>query len=425
MSYTITVFGLGFVGLTTALAFAEKDNKVYGFDMDAERVKMIKAGKLPFAETELDTALLRHINKNFTVTEEPEYAVKKSDFIFLCVGTPCGEKGEADLKYLYSAIDMMASVLNDNKYRVLVIKSTVPPSTTLEGVIPYLEEKQLSVGDKFTIANNPEFLREGHCWEDMINADRIVCGVYDEKGEKMLQSLYENFHIPFFAVSLNTGEFIKYLSNTLLATMISYSNEMTKIADAIGGIQIKKAFNILHLDKRWGGCNMTSYVFPGCGYGGYCLPKDTQAMYEKAVSKGYEPKILENVIRVNNIMPKFMADKIIKIANKTDTIGMLGLSFKPGSDDVRDSSTAKIIRILLDEGYNNIVAYDPIANKPFAKEYKFNEVNYCNSIKSLCDKADILVLATAWDEFRDIDKKYPSKKIIDCRYFLGWQSDDS
>lgn len=420
MKYTVTVFGLGFVGLTTALAFAEKGTKVYGFDIDSERTDMIKAGKLPFIETGLDDALIRHINKKFTIVSDAENAVQDSDFVFLCVGTPCGENREADLGYIYSAIDMFSSILQDDKYRVIVIKSTVPPSTTLERVIPYLKEKGLSVGDKFSVANNPEFLREGYCWDDMMNADRIVCGVSDEKGEYMLRSLYSSFvDTPFFAVSLNTGEFIKYLSNTLLATMISYSNEMSKIADAIGDIQIKEAFRILHLDKRWGNANMKSYVYPGCGYGGYCLPKDTEAMYAKALTKGYEPMILKNVIEINNSMPKFMADKIMRVSNKTDKIGILGLSFKPGSDDVRDSSSAKIIKLLIDEGYINILAYDPIANKSFDKEYKFNGIEYHESLGSLCKESDVIVLATAWDEFKDIDKKYQGKNIVDCRYFLG------
>ncbi|AVP64061.1 UDP-glucose 6-dehydrogenase [Clostridium botulinum] len=418
MKSIITVFGLGFVGLTTALAFAEKGNKVYGYDTDNIRAETIKNGVLPFVEPGLDNALAKHINNGFTIVNDPKSAVSESDFIFLCVGTPCGEKGEADLKYIYSVIDNIYLQLNDDKYRVVVIKSTVPPSTTSERVIPYLKNKGLEVGEKFTVANNPEFLREGHCWDDMINADRIVCGVSDKKGEDMLLSLYENFNIPFYAVSLNTGEFIKYLSNTLLATMISYSNEMSKVAYTIGDIQIKEAFKILHMDKRWKTGNMSSYVYPGCGYGGYCLPKDTQAMYEKSTSKGYEPMILKNVIKVNNSMPDFMTDKIIRDINEEDKVGILGLSFKPGSDDVRDSSSAKIIKILIDKGYKNILVYDPIANKVFKEKYKFKEIDYYNDIDSLCNNSDILVLATAWNEFIDIKEKYPNKKIVDCRYLL-------
>ena len=424
MKHTVTVLGLGFVGLTSALAFAEKGNKVYGFDIDKERTEIIRAGRLPFVEPGLDDALTKHINKGFLVIDDVEEAVKNSDFIFLCVGTPCKDNGDADLKYIYSAIDMFSSVLHDEKYRVIVVKSTIPPSTTQERIIPYLEEKSLQIGEKFTVANNPEFLREGYCWEDMMNADRIVCGVIDHKGEEMLRALYSSFNVPLFAVSLNTGEFIKYLSNTLLATMISYSNEMSKIAHIIGDIQIKEAFEILHLDKRWGNANMTSYVYPGCGYGGYCLPKDTQAMYAKSLEKGYEPMILKNVIDINDTMPKFMADKIMENSDKSDKIGILGLSFKPYSDDVRDSSSAKIIKILQDGGYENILAYDPIANEQFDNVYEFNNIKYCEELQNLVMESDVLVLVTAWGEFKDIHKNYPGKKIIDCRYVINYKEEN-
>ncbi|KEK20240.1 UDP-glucose 6-dehydrogenase [Bacillus manliponensis] len=418
MNYTITVLGLGFVGLTTALTFAEKKHKVYGFDIDSSKMDIIKSGNLPFIEPELNRILLRHNNHNFIVTNDIEEAVINSEFIFLCVGTPSKDNGEADLTYIYSALDMFTSVLHDGKYRVIVIKSTVPPSTTSEKVIPYLQQKSLAVGEIFSVANNPEFLRAGKCWNDMINADRIVCGVSDQKGEDMLRSLYSRFNSLFFPVSLNTSEFIKYLSNTLLATMISYANEMSKIADTIGNIQVKEAFHILHMDHRWGDCDMRNYVYPGCGYGGYCLPKDTQAMYAQALSKGYEPHLLKNVIAVNNTMPQFMVDKIMRIAKPFDKIGILGLSFKPGSNDVRDSSSAKIISLLLKAGYNNLMAFDPLANEAFDREYKLNQILYCDSLEDMCEKADILVLTTAWEEFAKADKKYPNKPIIDCRYFL-------
>lgn len=418
MGYTITVMGLGFVGLTTALAFAEKGNRVYGYDVDTKRMNILKSGRLPFIEPGLDEALSRHINKSFNLVSDPEVAVSESDFIFLCVGTPSKENGQVDLSYIYSALDSIAPHLNDGKYRVVVIKSTVPPSTTSEKIIPYLKEKGLKVSENFSVANNPEFLREGHCWEDMINGDRIVCGVEDKRAEKLLSSLYENFNIPFFSVSLNTGEFIKYLSNTLLATMISFSNEMSKVAYAIGDIQIKEAFKIIHKDRRWGNATMSSYIYPGCGYGGYCLPKDTMALYRQAIDKGYEPAIIKNVIEVNNTMPNFMVERIEKVATKKSKIGILGLSFKPGSDDVRDTSAAKIIKLLVEKGYENIFAYDPVAIAEFKERYKFDIINYCDSINHLCSISDIIVLVTAWDEFKDIRNKYEDKVIIDCRYFL-------
>ena len=251
-----------------------------------------------------------------------------------------------------------------------------------------------------------------------MNADRIVCGVGDKKTGELLSSLYSSFEIPFFAVSLNTGEFIKYLSNTLLATMISYSNEMSKIANAIGDIQVKEAFNILHMDKRWADCNMRTYVYPGCGYGGYCLPKDTEALYAASVNRGYEPMILKNVIEINDTMPLFMVEKIEAVADKNSSIAILGLSFKPGSDDVRDSASAKIIDFLLKRGYRNVNVYDPVANNEFNKAYSNLEVNYFNSLDEACMHSEVLVIATSWQEFKGIDNRYSEKRIIDCRYFL-------
>ncbi len=418
MQNNITVFGLGFVGLTTALGFAEKGHMVFGFDVNQERTITINSGQVPFAEPGLDTALASHLGNNFVISNNPFESVRQSDFVYLCVGTPCGENGAADLKYIYSALDMCAAVLNDGKYRVVVVKSTVPPSTTKERIIPYLKSKGLKSGISFGVANNPEFLREGKCWEDFMNADRIVCGVNDEKSAEMLRELYRGFEAPFYAVSLNTGEFIKYLSNTLLATLISYSNEMSMIADAIGDIEIKKAFNILHMDKRWGGCNMTSYVYPGCGYGGYCLPKDTQAMISASTDKGFQPRILENVIVTNEMMPGFMLRKIKKVANLNSSIGILGLSFKPGSDDVRDSASAKIIKLLIEAGFSNIAAYDPIANTLFQQEYNFQEIMYFNSLEELCNQSEVLVLVTAWPEFKAIKHQFLNKTIVDCRYLL-------
>ena len=236
----VTVFGLGFVGLTTAVGFADKGIDVFGYDVDEERCNIISKGKLPFFEPGLDKALERNLGKNFKLCSDVKEAVKESDCIYLCVGTPYGANGEADLKYIFSAIDMAIDSLKDGKFRVVVTKSTVPPSTSKERIIPYIESKGIIVGRDVGVANNPEFLREGYCWDDFMNADRIVLGVSDSKSEKILRKLYEGFNnIPVFSVSLNTGEYIKYLSNTLLATLISFSNEMSMVADAIGDINAK------------------------------------------------------------------------------------------------------------------------------------------------------------------------------------------
>lgn len=416
----ITVFGLGFVGLTTSLGFSEYGHKVYGVEVNEERLNTIKAGKLPFLEPGLDEALTRHLNKNFQPigTDQLAEAIAQSDSVYYCVGTPYGKDGQADLTYLLNAIDQTLAVRPQDKYQVLVVKSTIPPSTTSKKVIPFLLEKGLKVGEDLGVANNPEFLREGHCWDDFMNADRIVLGVSDNRSAQLLCQIYATVKEPVYCVSLNTGEFIKYLSNTLLATLISYSNEMSMVADTIGGIDVAEAFRILHMDKRWGGATMASYVYPGCGYGGYCLPKDTNALYAVTKTAGFDARILKNVIDTNDHMPEFIADKIIRAigTDKSQLIGFLGLSFKPGSDDVRDTPSAKIIRTLIARGYTHICGYDPVANQEFRRHYDL-DIQYADSYETLLQQADSFVIATAWPEFSDV-KKRTSKPIVDCRYML-------
>ncbi|MBE5812125.1 MAG: UDP-glucose/GDP-mannose dehydrogenase family protein [Clostridiales bacterium] len=408
----VTVFGLGFVGLTTALGFAHYGNKVYGIEIDDERRNTIKNGNIPFLEPGLKEALNNTLNKNLFITEDVASAINESEYVFYCVGTPYGENGEADLSYLFKAIEQTLPNIEDNNKVILITKSTIPPSTTSSKIVPFIESKGKILGKNLFVANNPEFLREGYCWEDFIKADRIVVGCDFEEGIKMMETLYKPFNIPFFGVSSNTGEFIKYLSNSLLATLISYSNEMAELADIFGNIEIAKAFDILHMDKRWNGGKMATYVYPGCGYGGYCLPKDTCALYSTAKNSGFEPKILGEVIKRNESMPEVIAKKIEKQFNKSDKIGILGLSFKPNSDDVRYSASAKIIKCLQKKGYNNFIAYDPVAIEEFKKYYNI-DMEYCNTLQEILDKADKFIILTAWEEFRNIDTQ---KDIIDCRY---------
>lgn len=414
----VTVVGLGFVGLTTALGFSEYGHKVYGIEVNESRLATIKGGKLPFFEPGLDEALIRHLGNNFVPTTDWNLAVSESDFVYYCVGTPYGENGEADLTYLYGAIEQTLASMKDSRFRVLVTKSTIPPGTTKNRIVPFIEKKGLKVGEGFGVANNPEFLREGHCWDDFINADRIVLGVSDEKSAEMLKSLYEKAGCPVHTVSLNTGEFIKYLSNTSLALLISYSNEMSMAADALGDIDVAKAFRILHEDKRWQTGSIRSYFYPGCGYGGYCLPKDTNAFYANAKSAGFDGQMLKNTICVNDRMPDVTANRIIKVCeNDTNkVIGILGLSFNPGSDDVRDTPAAKIIRKLNEHGYKKIIAYDPIAIDEFKKHYDLS-IEYGNKIEDIINKSDVLAITTAWSDFKDIKSK-TDKPVVDCRFML-------
>ena len=413
-----TVVGLGFVGLTTALGFADNGHKVYGLEASPERLALIKAGKLPFLEPGLDEALGRNLDKNFLPTDDWEQAIGESECVYYCVGTPYGENGQADLTYLYGAMEQTLNAIHDGKFRVLVVKSTVPPSTCERRVIPFLQERGVAVPEQMGVANNPEFLREGHCWDDFTHPDRIVLGVSDSRSEELLRRLYAWTDVPVIGVSLNTGEFIKYLSNTSLAALISYSNEMSMAADAIGGIDTAQAFRVLHMDKRWQTGTIRAYCYPGCGYGGYCLPKDTNAFYAVAKGAGFDGKILKDVIAVNEAMPEVTARRIIRAAgeDKNVCIGILGLSFNVGSDDVRDAPSGHIIRALNEAGYGNIVAYDPVAMEGFARSYKL-QYRCARDYDAAVEQADVLAITTAWPEFGDIREK-TDKPVVDCRFML-------
>jgi len=414
----ITVIGLGFVGLTTALGFSEKGYKVYGYDINKEKTKSIKDGKIPFYEENLEEVLNRNLNKNFLVSNNLEEAVQNSKYIFYCVGTPSDEDGNADLTYILNAVQDTLKVIKKGDLKIFIVKSTVPPSTTSTKIVPFIERYGFEVGKNIGLANNPEFLREGCAWLDFINPDRIVIGQFDEKTGREVEKIYKVFNCPIFRVSLNTAEYIKYLSNTLLASMISFSNELSMIAYEIGDIDIKNAFEILHLDRRWFGspANMSTYVFPGCGFGGYCLPKDTKALYSLAEKLGFKAEFLKSVIDVNEIIKKYIVDKVISEIKEDEYIGILGLSFKSNSDDIRESPAKEIIEEMIKKGHDKIIVYDPIANENFKIAFKL-PIEYAENIDDMVNKADKFVILTKWDEFKN-NNKFKNKKIFDFRYIL-------
>ncbi|MGY6741092.1 MAG: UDP-glucose dehydrogenase family protein [Cecembia sp.] len=416
----ISILGLGFVGLTTGLGFAKKGFKTYGFDVNEERLNKLKNFVIPFHEPHLKEVLEETHDKTFFLGEAFETAIKESDAIFLCVGTPEKSDGSADLTYLLGAIDQVLAV-DTGKFQVLITKSTVPPSTVSTEVIPHvnsiLKDKP---NRKVGFASNPEFLREGYCWEDFIQPDRVVIGVEDESSKTILDAIYRPFNAPIHYVNYNTAEYIKYLSNTLLSTMISYANEMSMIAGAIGDIQVKKAFQILHEDKRWYGnpAGMKSYVYPGCGYGGYCLPKDTSALVKISEKNGFSPEILKANLKTNQDIKPFLVDQIEKRASKNEAIGILGLSFKPDSDDVRITPPKEVIEILLQRGFETIYAYDPIAIDEFKTHYPTLKIEYIDDLEKIVELSDHLVLLTGWKEFKDNKSLLEKKTVFDYRYAL-------
>jgi UDPglucose 6-dehydrogenase len=415
----ITVLGLGFVGLTTALGFSKKGFKVYGIDVDRARVESIRRYEVPFYEPHLAEALREELGHNFVVDAPLREAVNDSRAVIICVGTPGLPDGQANLSYLLEAVRAVFEV-SDEQYKVLVIKSTVPPSTVAREVQPFVAGLGRQFERTLGLASNPEFLREGHAWHDFMQPDRVVVGVQDEAAKEVLGELYLPFNAPVHYVDFSTAEFVKYLSNTLLSTLVSFSNEMAMIAEHIGGIDVPAAFRLLHQDRRWSGspAPMASYVFPGCGYGGYCLPKDTAALNSIAQAHGYTPRMLPANLQINQDIKSFVVDKLLAAVPAGRRLGILGLSFKGGSDDVRLSPSQAIIEQLLARGRTRLVAYDPMANEVFARETRL-PIAYADSLPELVEQADELVLLTAWPEFREQHELLRRKPLHDFRYALS------
>jgi len=416
----IIVAGLGFVGLTTALGFAEKGHKVIGVDTDRTRLESLEARSVPFHEPGLEEALGRHLGGNFELRDSFEDVVQGNTLVFVCVGTPAMEDGSADLSYVEA---VMGDVLNANDiaqgYVSFVVKSTVPPTSTSTRIADFLESRKLVIGKQLGLAVNPEFLREGNAWEDVIHPDRIVIGSIDQQTEDHLLSIYEDFGVDVHRVSPNTAEFIKYSSNCYLAATVSFSNELSILAHQLGDVDISRCFDILHQDKRWTGepAGMASYLFPGCGYGGYCLPKDTEALVAQAGKNGVEMPLLGSVVETNSRIKRHFVQRISKQLTPSSQIGILGLSFKPGSDDVRETPAADIVSGLIEQGFSNLTLYDPMANDNFKAAYPF-DVDYATSLEEVVSRCSDLILITSWPEFRDKSDLVKTKNLIDLRYFL-------
>lgn len=413
----ITVIGLGFVGLTTALGFSDKGYSVFGYDTDQKKKEMLTKGNVPFYEPYLNEKLNQYLNKEFKIVDDLQEAVDNSEIIFLCVGTPSEADGSADLGYIFDAVKSITACIKKPDFKVLVLKSTIPPSTTRERIRPYIENLGFKVGVDIGLTNNPEFLREGYAWEDFMDPDRIVIGQEEDTSGQIVGSIYQSFNAPIYRVSLNTAEFIKYLSNTLLSTLISFANEQSLIAKYIGDIDIKKSFQVLHLDRRWFGdpAKMTSYVYPGCGFGGYCLPKDTMALVNQALKNSYSPELLIGTLKVNETIKEFVVNDVAGKVTEIEPIGILGLAFKPNSNDIRDTPAKSIIDGLLQKGYKNIIAYDPMAIEEFKEAYSL-PIEYSPNLKSLLAKVNHVVILTAWDEFLLNQESIKMKKVFDYRY---------
>jgi UDPglucose 6-dehydrogenase len=274
-------------------------------------------------------------------------------------------------------------------------------------------------GSDAYLSVNPEFLREGYAWADFLHPDRVVVGAESIEAGEELARLYAPFGAPVIQLDPTTAEFVKHASNALLATLISFSNELAMAGQRIGGIDVQAAFRALHRDRRWSGspAGMTSYLWPGSGFGGYCLPKDTAAMAFAAESHGANATLLRDVLLVNERVKADVVERVAAIAGPSMRIGILGLAFKPGTADVRGSPAIDVVKLLAARGFSRIVAFDPAAMDE-ARPFCPPDVTYAESLEQICQQADVLVVLTAWPDFRRIPALAAGKPVVDGRHFL-------
>ncbi len=410
----ISIIGTGYVGLVTAAIFADLGNKVWGIDVDKLKIKNLQLKIIPFYEPGLKEIVSRNVDKGrLHFTDSYSESIPQSDIIFICVGTPPKPNGDYDLSFVFSAAKTIAK--NLNKYTVVCIKSTVPPSTTES--VKEIIKKETKVD--FDIASCPEFLREGSALKDRMNPSRIVIGAETKRAINLLLDLHKPIKAPRLICDIKSAQLIKYAANAFLATKISYINSIARICDSIGA-DIDLVSQGLGMDPRIGG----QFLKAGLGYGGSCFPKDTWALISYAKRLGYDFRFLKEVDNVNQSQIDYFLNKIIISCNgsvKDKIITILGLAFKPDTDDIREARSVLIIQKLLKSGAK-INAYDPVANEITKKIFK--DVNFFDNSYDALKNSSALVLVTEWMEFKKLDffriaKEMKEKNIIHGRTFLA------
>lgn len=402
----ITIVGTGYVGLVTGACFAEVGNDVLCIDVDAAKIRTLNEGGLPIYEP----GLLEMVQRNraagrLKFSDDIEAGVAFGEVQFIAVGTPSDEDGSADLKYVIAAARNIGRTMGE--YRLIVDKSTVPVGTAEKVRTAIAEElKTRGVDVPFSVVSNPEFLKEGAAIEDFMRPDRIVIGSEDERGTQIMRALYAPFqrnHDRLIVMGIRSAELTKYAANAMLATRISFMNEVANMAERVGA-DIEDVRRGIGSDPRIG----YHFLYPGVGYGGSCFPKDVQALQRTATASGMQLHILDAVERVNGLQKEVLATKIAHYLGEDLTgrnIAIWGLAFKPNTDDMREAPSRVLIEGLLRRGAV-VTTYDPVAMPEARHVFGENsQIRYASSPMSALEGADVLAIVTEWKEFRSPDFK--------------------
>ena len=430
----ITIIGTGYVGLISGVCLASKGHEIICIDTNPKIIEKLNNGVPHIYEKGLEELLNKVMsNRMFRASLDLNEALDNSELVIIAVGTP-SENGVIDLKYIKKASQSIGDYMRINKKSLsVIIKSTVIPGTTDTFVKKEIEKSSGMIYPEFGLGMNPEFLREGNAIEDFMFPDRIVLGYEDLDTLNLLEKLYEPWNIDKVRVNCRTAELIKYANNSMLALQISASNEIANLAACLGDIDSIEVFKAVHLDKRWNPINqdgvrtnpaILDYLIPGCGFGGSCFPKDVQALVALGNSENNDMKIMKSVLEVNSSQPhqviRIIEKDIPDLKNKNALV--LGLAFKPETDDVRESASFKVIKDLIDKGVT-VLAHDPIAISNFKNNYKeiSKKIKFIeNWVKSIED-VDIIIICTKWDEYlrlKEID--ISNKLIFDARRMLNF-----
>lgn len=387
----ICVVGTGYVGLVTGCVFSDLGNEVICVDNNAEKVAMLKRGEMPIYEPGLEELVKRNVDdRRLFFTTDLNHAVEHSDVVFICVGTPPKPSGDPDMQYVEAVAKGIAGALN--RYKVIVNKSTVPVGTG--NMVREIIETNRRRNVEFDVVSNPEFLREGSAIKDTLEPDRIVIGAPNKVVAMKILELYAPLERPMIITDVASAEMIKYASNAFLATKISFANSIANICDEVGA-DVIEVIKGMGKDSRIG----SAFLNAGLGYGGSCFPKDSSALVDTAEKVGYDFKLLKAVMDVNKEQPQRFVDRLRVAMNGFEgkTVGILGLAFKPNTDDMRDAKSVDIISQLLAEGAS-VKAYDPIAMENTQRI--FPDICYAKNAYEVAEEADVLVIVTEWNEFK-------------------------